>query len=401
MRILLINKFFFLKGGAERYLFNQSKLLENRGHQVAFFAMQHPQNRSSKWAKYFPRYVNLKHPRQTNTLKTIGRMFYSFEAQHKIQQLINDFKPDIAHIHNLYGQLSPSILPVLTSNHIPIVQTVHDYHLIHPNPTMYHDGHICTITNKSPWACLFHRCLNPALIYSLPPSLAFCLHKTFQLYERHVDTFISPSRYMFQMLRLYGFPKKKLYYLPNLLTVTPIRTYKPEPNPPVLYAGQLVTHKGVRRILQAARHLPHIPFILIGQGELTDEINGARLPNLHLLPHSNTTTVFKHISQAAFTLCPSLWNENQPYAILESFLMGKPVIATNIGGIPEIVKHRQNGLLIPNNDDNALIQTINYLYHQPELIKKLGARAAVDSKKFQDEDTHYQQLLSVYNQVIS
>jgi glycosyltransferase involved in cell wall biosynthesis len=378
----------------------KGKLLQKHGHSVACFSMHHPQNQTSDWSKYFIRYVNLKNPSQTNSVKTLGRIFYSFEAQQKMQQLINEFKPNIVHIHNLYGQLSPSILPVITANHIPIVQTVHDYHLIHPNPSMYHDGQNCTVTQRNAWACLFHRCLNPKLIYSAPPALAFCLHKTFQLYERHVDKFITPSRYMHRMLRNYGFPKKQLYYLPNLLTISPSRSHQLKRFAPVLYSGQLVAHKGVRQILEAARHLPYIPFILIGQGELTDEIKYAHLPNLHLFPHSKTTTVFKFIRQAAFTLSPSLWNENQPYAILESFAMGKPVIATKIGGIPEIVKHLQNGLLIPTNDSNALTQSINYLYHQPDLINKLGTRAAVDSEKFQDEDAHYQQLLSVYNQVI-
>jgi len=149
MKILIVNSFNFLKGGSDRAALDMLKILEDHGHEVAYFSTIHPDNYPSKWSKYFVKYYDLNSSHGwMSKIKIVLRIWYNFEARKKIRALIRDFKPDIAHLHNIYHHLSPSVISELKKHKIPVVKTLHDYKLISPNYYLFLDGKIWEKTKK-------------------------------------------------------------------------------------------------------------------------------------------------------------------------------------------------------------------------------------------------------------
>ncbi len=197
MKILQINNILYSFGGAEKYLFRLSHLLKSKGHRVAYFSIDYPQNINTKWKKYFPKYIDYEHIGLKNIHKILQGTIYSFEAKIKINKLLNDFQPDVVHLHSIYKYISPSILSEIKKRRIPIIQTVHDYHLLAPSRTLFHDGKICEVTKiYRYYNALLHKCIKKSYIASLISVLSFYIHSILGLYTKNVDYFITPSHFM-------------------------------------------------------------------------------------------------------------------------------------------------------------------------------------------------------------
>jgi len=404
MRILNVNKYHFMNGGTERYYFHLTNLLEKNGHQVAEFAMDHPKNRKSTWSRYFVSFVNLKKPRETGWSKALGRLFYSLEAKQKMSNLLDHFKPDIVHIHNLYGHISPSILPEIYRRGIPIVQTVHDYHLIHPNVVRFHHGNLCDLTHhQSCLKAISHHCVDDSIIYSIPPVLAFWFHQKYRFYSRYISFFITPSLHMRQTLLDFGYPEKKLIHFTN--PISPKSSSSPPlKNSHILYFGRFTEHKGLKTIIESAKNLPHIPFYLVGEGKLTEylskQIKENKMHHVHLLPFTQGQKLSRLISSSCGVLVPSLWEENQPYSVLEAFAAAKPVIACRIGGLPELVTNRQRGLLVPPGNSTQLTSAIQFLWDNPDKVSSYGKNAYEHVIRNHNPESHYHNLLDIYQKAL-
>ena len=148
MRILYINKYFHIVGGVEKYFFSLAELMKEKGHKIAFFSMTDQQNLHSDWNRYFVSNVSFNENSFSGRLRLLVRIFYSVEARQKLKAIIADFKPDIIHIHDIYHQISPSIIPEIDKSGIPMVQTLGNYHLISPNYSLFHSGKICEICKQ-------------------------------------------------------------------------------------------------------------------------------------------------------------------------------------------------------------------------------------------------------------
>lgn len=181
MRILIVNKFYFLFGGTERYLFNLTDVLETMGHTVIPFAMHHESNRETPYSKYFVSEVDLsigRHKVLRNEIKAMGRILYSFEAKRRLRSLIEDTKPDIAHVRNVYHQLSPSVLSVLKKMGIPSVLTVADYKMICPNYDMFYKGKVCEACKKGRfYHAVMKRCVRNSFAASGLLAIESTLHR--------------------------------------------------------------------------------------------------------------------------------------------------------------------------------------------------------------------------------
>ena len=203
MRVLLINKFHYLRGGAERAYFDTAHILAESGHQVAFFSMQHPENFQTEWSHFFVAREEYTegNPTLGERFRLVRNILWNFEAARKLEALIDEFQPEIAHLHNTYHQLSPSILWTLKKRHIPIVMTLHDYKLLSPNYSLFVRGKIWEHT--SGWRCLKDRCVKDSLFKSLFCVLEKWLHDFLGSY-RKVDRFIAPSHFLIEKLSELG-----------------------------------------------------------------------------------------------------------------------------------------------------------------------------------------------------
>ena len=219
MKILNVHNRYYISGGADCSYINTTELLKRKGHSVILFSVNTKNNIETEYAKYF-----LSDIENVNifkkSMKRLSRTFYSLEAKRKIQALINDYSPDIAHLHNIYGRISSSILDVLKKDGRPTVQTLRDYKLICPVHTMFSKGMICEKCKFTRYyKCLFNNCspFANSLLKSTIHMLEAYLNKYILHHEDKVDCFISPSRFLKEKMIEFGLPEEKIVHIPNFI----------------------------------------------------------------------------------------------------------------------------------------------------------------------------------------
>ncbi len=399
MKILLINKFFFLKGGAERVFFDTKNILQKKGHQVIEFAMKHPNNDPSEYGKFFVENVDLT---TTKGILKAYKNLYSIKAKKKLEQLILQEKPDIAHLHNAYFQISPSIFSVLKKYKIPVVYTVHDYHLICPNYQLFTQNHICE-------KCKYHKyynairfkCKDNNLIKSCIIAGVMSFNKIFQFYEKRVDYFITPSLFMKQKLLEWNFCSYKR--IVNIPLSVDLKQFKTNTNVKdrkyFLYFGRFSHEKGIPILLNAIKNLENIPVKIMGDGPYKQYIQklAKKQKNVEILPYQKQTSkIVEILSKAQAVIVPSIWFENYPMSILEAMSCQTPVIGSNIGGIPEMVINNKTGFTFVPHNSEELKQKILSIYNNFKLIKNLGENAREFVEKNNNSEIYYLRLLKIY-----
>jgi len=399
MKILLVNKFYFPQGGADKHVLQLEEMLTRRGHEVAVFAMSDPRNRPSKYAKYFVSPVDFSRVRfNWQGLRVLGRTLHSFEAARKMKKLLADFQPDVVHIHNIYHQLSPSILPVIHQAGIPIVQTLHDYALISANFSLYAHGGICTHGKFGRYdQYLWHRCIKNSVAASALAMIDQWWHARRRIYERNVSVFISPSRFLRDLVLDWTGEDLDIRVLPNFLAEKNL-TIVPNKGNYVLYLGRLSAEKGVDLLLQAVAGT-NIRVKIVGTGpeekklrELAEQLG---LANIEWLGFKDGTELQTLIAQAQALVVPSKWYENCPLVALEALAAGTPVIGARIGGIPELIQDGQTGYLFSPNRPAELRDKLKLIMTHPATTEAMSRQARVEAAKY-SIDRYYQQLKTIY-----
>lgn len=409
MKVLMCNSFYYLRGGSERCFFDLTALLESHGHEVIPFSMQDPHNRPSAYSRYFT--SNIDFPSRLgpegnwkSKLAVAERTIYSREARDKITQLIADTKPDIAHVHGIAHETSPSILPAIQRAGIPVVQTLHDYKLLCPNTSFISHGQICERckTHKY-YQVVFNRCKRDSLAASLLAGVETTLHRAFKLYESNVDLFITPSEFLRQKLEEYGI-ENRVVRIPNFIDLQRIKPTDKKENH-FIYYGRLSSVKGVHTLLAAMREVPRSCLFIAGTGDeeaaLRQYAVDNHLQNVRFLGHLTSEELFPLVSTALFSIVPSEWYENYSMSVLESLAARTPVIGASIGGIPEQVRDGYNGLLFEPGNVHELAQKINYLLDRPELLTKMGRGGREQVENENNPDRHFRLTMDVYEQLLT
>lgn len=407
MKILMCNSFNYLRGGAERYFLDLSALLSSHGHKVIPFCMEDERNWPSEYSRYFVSNIDFPSQLQKNglgaKLKVMERVLYSREAKKKIEQLIRDTKPDIAHVHGIAHETSPSILPVIKKARIPLVQTLHDYKLLCPNTNFVSQGEVCErCKGHRYFNVVWRRCKRDSLSASLLAGMEMYFHKLLQIYERNVDLFISPSLFLQKNLAEYGI-KNTVIHLPNFIDIV---NFQPcyESEDYFIYYGRLVSIKGISTLFEAMKHVTASHLYVAGRGEfeepLREHARENRISNITFLGHLATQDLIPLIQHAAFTVVPSECYENCPMTILESFACGTPVIGANIGGIPELIKNDRNGLLFESGNAQQLAEKIQFLLDNPQQIIAMGRNGRQQVETVNNPQYHYQQTIEIYQHLL-
>jgi glycosyltransferase involved in cell wall biosynthesis len=399
LTILLVNKFLFPFGGVESVVFAEKALLESYGHRVVLFGMHHPRNIETPWARYFVSRVDYADRSLTARLRAAVRALYSIEAQRKIRHLIQDAKPDIAHVHHIYHQITPSILYPLRAARVPVVQTIHDYKPVCPNAKCYvpSSGEVCFRCRDGHfYRAIIHNCGSYGRVSSALIALEAYLNRLTRVYERHVSLFLTPSRFLREVLIAGGMPADRIRVVPNFVDLD--ACCASDEGRYVLFAGRLEAYKGVLNVLEAARRLPDIPFRIIGTGTLEAEVRriAASLPNVTVTGHLDRPAVRREIEGAICLVAPSLWNDIAPQVVLEAFACGKPVIAAQRGGLQEMIEHGVNGLLLTSDDPRELAAAIAALWEQPSQRAIMGRAACEVARSRYAPARHYQALIAAY-----
>lgn len=399
MKILEINKYYYLRGGSERYFFDIIDLLNQRGHTAIPFSMRSELNRSSAYSGYFTKEVKLDRFNPLNIIK----IFHNYEAVRNLEKLIAAEKPDIAHLHNIAHQLSPAIISVLKKYQIPVVQTLHDYKLICPNYRLFTENQVCFRCQEGSYQnCFFHKCSQDSYFKSLLAALEAYYHKYKKTYDR-VDLFLAPSQYMKDVCVRFGIKSERIKVLPNFISLTDDSSAGNLENY-VLYFGRLSSEKGVRLLIESyIRYGSPFELKIVGSGpqaselkELIEEQNiSDRIEIIEAQPLEKLVPL---IRKAKAVVMPSVWPENLPYTALESMSLGKVVIASRIGGFIELIKDGENGMLFTPGDGEELLQKINSLVNID--IISLGGNAHQTAAKF-NPDSHYNEIISIFNSLVA
>jgi len=400
MKVLLVNKFFFLKGGSETSFFRTARLLKEKGHEVIFFSMDHPLNIESSFSKYFLSQVDFEHSAKfSGKAKAAGRVLYSFEARRKLEALLKKERPDIAHLNNIYHQISPSILHSLRKYNVRVVMTLHDYKLVCPVYTLLRNGRICErCAYGRYYHCMLSRCYKNSILKSLLNTLEMYLHhKIIHIYGL-VDAFISPSKFLKEKVAGMGFGPK-IFHLSNFININEFRVFDSKDEKVITYFGRLSKEKGLHTLLSAVKGLD-VRCKIYGDGpikqELERKIREEPLSNVSLMGYIPPHRLKTDIQESMFVVLPSECYENNPLSVLEAFALGKPVIGSRIGGIPELIKDGKTGLTFEAGNPEDLREKISYLLNNPHGITEMGKNARRLSERDFGSQEYYRELIKVY-----
>ncbi len=399
MKFLLVNKFFFRNGGSEACFFDTARLLESKGHEVAFVAMDDPRNEPGDGRLHLVSHVDFSSAQPLRErVRAAARMLYSREARAVMDAAIRRERPDVALLHNVYHQLSPSILEPLARHGVPALLTLHDYKVVCPVYTLSCRGEPCRrCSGRAFHRCARHRCSRGSLSASVLAAAEMTLHHRILDVYRRVDTFVCPSRFLMETVRAMGFGKR-LALLPNFVDAAAIRPREGVGDGSLVYVGRLTPEKGVRTLLRAMEGVP-APCRIIGDGplreELEDEAQRRGLDNVAFLGHLPFPEVAEHVSRARAAVVPSEWYENSPRSVLEAFALGTPVIGARIGGIPELVRDGETGWLFRPGDADDLRRAILSSLAEADTVGAVAAQARTTVEQVFDPETHYAGLMAL------
>jgi glycosyltransferase involved in cell wall biosynthesis len=401
MRILHVNKYLYRRGGAESYMQGLAELQQGAGAEVAFFGMDHPDNDPQPYAAYFPSYLELEPSPASAIAKAQGfaRMVWSTDARRGIDAVVTDFGPDVVHLHNVYHHLSPSILGPLARRRIPVVMTLHDYKLACPTYRFLDKGELCQACLGGHFTqAVRRRCKDGSLGSSAAMAAELAIHTALRAY-RHVQVFVCPSRFMAGRMAAAGVFPERLRWIPHFVAAPPERAV--DGVGAVVYAGRLSPEKGVDTLIDAIGRLDE-PVRLDVAGDGPDRVRLESLASrtargrVRFLGRLDADALASVIDEAVTVAVPSRWYENQPMVVLEAFARGVPVVATDLGGTPELIRHNTDGLLVPPDDATALAGAMAALVADPGRARAMGKAARERALTEFSPDAHLDRLHGAY-----
>lgn len=414
MKILQIHKYFTRKrgGGSVTAFFETVKMLSQKGHEVSVFSMQDKDNNPSPYSKYFSGHFDLNEKCGFwEKTKRASKVLYNFEAERNLEKLIKEEKPDIAHLHNFYHYLSPSIINVLKKNGISVLMTLHDYKLICPNYKLFSGGNICEKCKGGKYYnCFFKRCLKDSLSGSLLIMAEAYLHKIIGSYEK-VDAFIAPSLFMKNKCVEFGIPQEKIKVIRNPIDFKSIGKdidYSLEEKNYFLYYGRLSQEKGIDVLIETVSKLKKENLLrentlcIVGKGPEENNLKYLvkRLDvedSVKFLGFKLGEDLMNTIRQSKFVVVPSVWYDNSPMVIAESQIAKKPVLVSDLGGSKESIIDRETGFVFKAGDVDDLKEKIKkILAFQKEERELMGQKGYDNILKINDSEMIYRETLDVY-----
>ena len=398
MKILLANKYFYLNGGSETVFFQERDFLIRSGHEVVDFSMHNERNNLSHYSSYFV--GSRDYHRESGwlqRLKSATSLIHSFEAVKNISRLIETEKPDIVHCHNIYHQLTPSIIGAANKLGVPVVLTLHDYKPVCPTYLRLREGNVCSeCLNGNFRNVVKHRCAEGSYFKSTLLYAEASVQRVLGNYEK-VSKVIAPSQFMADSVEK-RFSNEKITVIHNGIDLNSIKPSNQDSSY-ALFLGRLSKEKGLASLIEAyKKHNLNFPLKVCGEGPL--DISSLKpTANIEFLGYQSGKNLKSIIDNASFVIVPSEWYENCPMSILEAMAYSKAVIAAKIGGIPELISDKESGLLFESGNITELAECIQKLALDKQLRLKMGinGRRSVESKF--SLETHNSKLLNVYNEL--
>jgi glycosyltransferase involved in cell wall biosynthesis len=405
MKILLAHKFCYGRGGADVFFLETGKVLQERGHEIAYFSTIDERNLKVGSVTKFVNPPEYQDRSLLKRIRALPKIIYSRDAKAQFEQLLKSFAPDIVHAFHIYTHLSPSILDACRDAGVPVVMSLNDYKHICPNYKLYHSGSTCEDckNGKFYWAAL-NRCCQNSLAFSIGSTIEAYVHAALDIYKKNIHTFLFASKFMANKTEeFWGKNTFRWSLLRNPFDISVITPCKEYDNY-FLYFGRFSEEKGVHVLLEAMQFLKAVHLVLVGEGPQMLQLKALTLKynllNVEFVGPKWGKDLEGFLHKSRFVVVPSIWHENFPYVILQSFAAGKTVIGTDHGGIPELVRHGRFGLICPALNPSALAEAIRQLWNNPDAAVSMGLQAREYVEQEFSYTRYYEDLIKIYGKAI-
>jgi glycosyltransferase involved in cell wall biosynthesis len=337
VRILQVHTRYREPGGEDVVVKAEAELLRAAGHEVVQWQAQNPQGTSGAVA-------------------ALALSPWNFRAARSLGRVATRLRPHVAHVHNTWFAMSPSVLPALRRAGVPVVMTLHNYRLLCANGALFRDGRPCEdCIGTHPWHGLRHRCYRDSALQSLPAAGTIALHSLLGTWRREVRLFLALNEFSRARFVSGGLPPERIHVKPNFVTDPGPRTVPNSASPTVLYVGRLVAEKGVGVLLEAWRRaaVGSLELLIVGDGPMRPALQRLAVPGVRFAGRLPADEVRRRMLAARALVLPSLSYEGQPMAALEAVAAGVPVLASDIGGMPELLRPLGSCWLVPPGVEEA------------------------------------------------
>lgn len=407
MKVLLINKFHYMRGGSETYYFAQAEALRAKGHEVICFAMQDEKSFPCEQEKYFVSNVDYNGKQNIKSKISAGiKLFYSFEAKEKMEALIKAERPDVAHIGLLHRQITFSVVDVLKKYNIPIVMTMHDLIFSCPNYTMLTKGEICeACVEHSTINCVKKKCVKESTSKSILAALEAEFLKFTKSYDK-IDLYIMECDWYKKIMERSNVTKSQIIHKTNFLPINQEYKFSSNYQDYILYFGRFSKEKGILTLLKAHKQSGcKNRLMIVGAGPFQEEIESYiecnQLTNVELPGAIYGEEMERIIEGARTIILPSEWYENCPYALLQSIAKGKIVIASRIGGLPELIDDGRTGYMFEAGNADDLVEKIDIVMNMDrEKYEAMSNLIASEAKKAHHWEQYIDMMINEYKKLI-
>jgi len=402
MRILFCNKYNYPFSGTEVYLFELMDLLRAHGHDVAMFSMQDSRGERSLYDEHFVPAIDFrKKAGISRKILNAAHAIYSIEARRRLRAMLREFRPDVAHIRNIYHHLSPSILWELKAHDIPVLYHLNDFKLLCPAYNLVSKGEACERCKGGVfWHILPSKCYRGLAERCTLVAEAY-VHRVLGTYRKCVDLFLAPSQFVKQKFEEHGWNECEFEVLPHFQRVHDPKSIAD--NAPLLYVGRLSAEKGVDDLIRAMQRVPHLHLRIAGGGPVRNELENfasrLQLKNVEFVGQVTAEERDRLISESQFTVLPSHAYETLGKTILESYGLGRAVVASDTGSRREFVTPGETGLLYRCGDVDALANAIRCMADNPERTKKMGCNGWERVRKDHAPEQYYEKVMEIYERL--
>lgn len=396
MKVLVVNKFLYPKGGAETYTFSLGKILSEHNHEVEYFGLKNERNIVGNSAEALVDDMDFSLGVLKN-IKASFRIIYNIQARRKIRRVLNTFNPDVVHLNNIHYHLTPSIIIEINKwrrknkKQCKIIYTAHDYQLVCPSHGMF-DVNIkpCELCLDGKYRhCFRTKCIKNSYFKSFIGMVDGFFWKHNKAYS-YVDKIICCSHFLKTKLDTQERFKNKTIALHNFKDIETFKNVKKESY--IIEFGKLCKDKGTDTLLEVAKKMPEERFVFAGYGPSVEKMNNIK--NVEYVGFKKGEELYKMIAKAKISVAPSEWYENCPFSVIESISLGTPVVGSRIGGIPELITEGKNGELFETGNVDELKEAISKVIYDEEKLKEYYKNCL--NTKYETSDTYYEKLMSIY-----
>ena len=386
MRILYVHNDYGIWSGEEASAEGIVKLLTEKEHEVFWF------RKSSREL--------LSNDSFLNKVSAFKSGIYNSKSASEIALKLDEIKPDIVQVQNIYPFISTSIFNPIKQRNIPVVMRCPNYRLFCPTGLFFHNGSICkkcTTTGRELW-CVLKNCTGSAF-----KSTGYALRNSWsritKSIKKSVDIFIVQTEFQKEQFIKNGIPSNQIEILPGMVSNIDVSSNGQIGNS-VSFVGRPSIEKGIDTFIEAAKITPEINCSIAGECSTSEQYLSCSSKNVNWLGFLEGKDLFDMYRSSRFIVVPSNWYEGFPNVITIAMMMGRAVIASRLGGIPEIVEDGITGLLCEPNNPKDLSEKIKYLWDNPDLSKKMGEAGCKKALQEYSQEKCYERLMRIYEKAI-